>query len=1762
MSLGDAQFPEIMSAIDAPGQAFREMVVGDQTTGSLIADIAMDPFAIAGLATLGRKAAAKIAAAGGTKAVTREAFKDFKAGLARLNATKAEARAAGPLVERGGVRQVALERAQHADANATRAGAEDTFLRERAAVDVARKTGVRERFADDMRTRVDEITKGFDEPPARAPEADMTRLRDALEERERQRVAGETRTFEVDPEGVAKEQPSPAAGPDAPGGDTPTTSRTPDLEGPGPRGTEPAPADAPGAVPTLSEADARPQVLRDSKNEPYPYRVEQADVDELVVSEQRGEFQARDLTTATERAKVDDMAAKLDLEQLRDVESQTPTVGSPVAWRDEAGKLHVVAGNGRTLAMRRAGVKGKIPVRVVEGDRARAAQLAMRSQDSPAAPRSRIGRAVERARGAGIGADDTPGAIPAQGVDARNVGAFVADRANERFVKKLKLAGDPEAQAVAVNEALLGLLPEGVQRVAEHAGPAVADAIEGAAGPLLGLRSAVRAKRLDPSFDLLGRFERAAKVTEAYPPRSGESVRAYLKRLVDEAETKTLPGTENVLGELDDVDLALTSLMRRIAGGDRQNVSRAMAEALSKVRKMAERFEVDPRQARMFAEAEQVDPTAIIREAFPGPVQQDAKFFRQAQEKATGKVAARRSVSEPEVADLPDGYAGRRAAGGSPTSAPTTKTGAARAPEDIANDLQAGLGFAIRYGKTPAGKRAVFGFERKAVTLGKSGTDPFRDMGHEVAHGLQARVIPALDADEMKAFGRFTKQGDSVEEGFAEGVAWWLAGDDVGKHAPKFEKAWDDWLGANPAEAKVLRKARADVIASRPMADPKAHLLSLIAEPGSRPKAKYTLAQAARVSMFDDLAVMEDFERSVNKGKTLPPELSPTETMRMVRRTAPGSTAEYVMTGRLHTFNPENPIHQGVSIPDIVAVAKGDKKLTMADRWASLRGKGPAAEAFQDTILYRVAQRVITHMDRGIEQAADYAAAKAFVAKHEGTSIAKAADMLTEFQNAPLEMVLREKGLSKEAVEEAVEAMEALDPFYIMLQKDPAAFAKAFPGSGTGGGYVNTGTGIKTLKGSAVGKYRDPVEAMLQQIEARISIAGRMRAGRLFVEMSEAAGGMGKGVGKWIHPVDTTAAIDVPVNAYMQALGDLGVDLADDTAAEVKSAVANIQALMLKPDVVIAPSGGKMIAFETSAPLAEALRGVPPEQASALVSVIHGMNMPRPLERLATAAAQPLKTVAKGVRLGATGLNAGFVLVGNILRDVPTAFLFGDGGKLFDKVKHVPIFGEVVGGVESAAYAIKGLGRAAAYPIRRFAGGRDQIVEAMRAAGKQVSGESVVDYAAMENLRSRMLSDNVFRDTFNVVTSPVEFAQRALSFTEAGPRLGAAEMVARRLGWSRGKTLTEKQMWAMLKAYGEATTDFNRSGTWGRWINQRVPFFNATQQGLSRAYRMAKNNPQRFIVRGTVAVTLPSFVEWGLYRDDPTWQDREDWDAGGFYRLPYGMKYPKPFVQGNLFGTLPVAIVNGAYTGKLGAEAKRAAKALAQEIPGLAGVVSEKPPGAPGPLKLFPTDLIPAAALYPLEVFANWDFFRARPIVSPFDRQQLSEDRLSKQWGTELSKKLVELMPWLGSPAMLDHLFNGPTGGQYGAVDRMIFRHSPGPLENHPSGMAVFGRLWSRPGVGKSVQELYDEIDLLSKERNSHAYDARKESRSARAAEIAGEVALRRFARTPEGRRLDALIKERKAIALMLEQAEVKEGADYEAALAEITARARKALGR
>lgn len=324
--------------------------------------------------------------------------------------------------------------------------------------------------------------------------------------------------------------------------------------------------------------------------------------------------------------------------------------------------------------------------------------------------------------------------------------------------------------------------------------------------------------------------------------------------------------------------------------------------------------------------------------------------------------------------------------------------------------------------------------------------------------------------------------------------------------------------------------------------------------------------------------------------------------------------------------------------------------------------------------------------------------------------------------------------------------------------------------------------------------------------------------------------------------------------------------------------------------------------------------------------------------------------------------------------------------------------------------------------------------------------------------------------------NPIELLRALSEATEMATRLGEFRKGVNAEG------RTPEGMARAAMAARDVTLDFARAGDIGRQVNAFAAFFNARVQGLDRMVGLAREdvrrardkhdpNPMHYTSgRAAVYIALISAIVWALTRDDPDYEEIPAWEKATYWHVPMPsggwVRIPKPFEWGAIFGTTTEAALDYVKTRD------------PEKIRNLF-------PDGPGPtLRASLLSILPVAILPIVENYANYDFFRDRPIVSPYDTD-LPPELQSSRWTSSTAKTLGGIIGV--APSKIDHLVYGYFAGMGGAAmatpDVLAqlsgARQVPAPTVKDVPLVGTFVRRREITSQSTSLQDLYDLSEKL-----------------------------------------------------------------------------------
>jgi hypothetical protein len=912
----------------------------------------------------------------------------------------------------------------------------------------------------------------------------------------------------------------------------------------------------------------------------------------------------------------------------------------------------------------------------------------------------------------------------------------------------------------------------------------------------------------------------------------------------------------------------------------------------------------------------------------------------------------------------------------------------------IISKLSKDLDVPIRIGKIRKKALGIFKVHPEVIR-----TKEYNDLAttsHEVAHFLDKKldISNSISNDlkkELKDLD-YDQSKKRVNEGFAEFVRHYLTVGDSQDVAPKFHDYFEKQiLSKNPVEKKVILEAR-DLITKWREQGSLNRVLSQVDFDG----LKSDLSLKEKLESFDVKArgrftnrlypLKYVVNKIIGEGKIRPSE-DPYEIAMSVAKTASAKARQFIMDG---AFDFQlNKV--GESLKDVVA---------------------PVSKDIKNAIAYAYSKHAITLLDRGINPGISRVDAEYVLKNNAKPEYEQFSQDFTQWSSHLVDYLVDAGGLSKDAAD----AMRASNPFYIPLKR---SFVDQGISAATGKGYVDLGSPIKKIKGSGR-EIINPLESMAAMTEQIISVADKARVSRALVDIADKYPGSGKWIEKVPAPLKKTMIELEDISKQIESLGG-------DLSAVDKSSLINLFSqgdYYGKDNIVSIYKDGKREFYQLHKDLYDSMKG------------LDNVTLPWFID-------STFGSASRLVRLGATGIRAGFALITNPIRDFQTFVLQNE----YTGTSRVGNVGKAI--IEELV-------------------GKGKYTQAFKRAGGEMAQPLGLDRKMLKNTVEEVLADDAQRKALNIVKHPIEALRKILSFTEAGTRMAEFESVMKKYeplfekAQSDGdlvelKKLKEDAAIEASNAANEVTVNFKRAGSYASVINQIVPFFNPSVQGLSRMGRTIYEHPVRSGFRALAWMTAPTLALWYMHKDEDWYKNLPDWQKYGFFNFKIGdeiVRLPKPFEWGYLFGAIPEGIANSIYT----------------KDPIYFKKASEESLGAIAPPAL------PALVKPAMEVYFNWDIFRDSPIIS------MSQEGLlpPQQYTSHSSKLAIELGQVLNvAPLNIDHLLSGYTGGL--ATD--ILNSFPKQYKEKAD-YPIIGRLFTRTSTtglgGVAVQEFYDQYKRLS----------------------------------------------------------------------------------
>ena len=496
--------------------------------------------------------------------------------------------------------------------------------------------------------------------------------------------------------------------------------------------------------------------------------------------------------------------------------------------------------------------------------------------------------------------------------------------------------------------------------------------------------------------------------------------------------------------------------------------------------------------------------------------------------------------------------------------------------------------------------------------------------------------------------------------------------------------------------------------------------------------------------------------------------------------------------------------------------------------------------------------------------------------------------------------------------------------------------------------------------------------------------------------------------------------------------------------------------------VTITDRSGKLRSFEVFDP--------------AILELLRGYGKPPEV----TPAERAMQWLANGIRMGATVLKGSFSLVANPIRDTATAYHMSEYGHF------VPVWSSIEGTLNS----IFGTDMAKTY--LRLGGDMGRFYNGgQHAAAKEIAGQMQA-----ANWFVRQWKKGIFQLVGDVFSMP-----------EIGPRLIAFRN-AKNYWMAEGVGETAANMIGRLCG-GDVTIDFGRAGTTARKANRKWLFLNAALRELDQLARASgladslpwqnpgeggaansrKNHAKRFWARGA-ALTAFAIAAYLLNNDNEKklrrWRElkpEHKWnntifDLGDEDGTGATVRLPVPFLDGLMFQSLPVAIIEAVRTGEA-KPVQEVLKIMGENLPYSPSIGGK---GVYHSLRGF----VPSAAVPITDLLANENF--AGSEIVPARMERLAPEDQYGPNTTEFSKMMGSFFGV--SPAKFEYSYDQYTGGLVSGVIRDIesstSKRGAIGVNGDLSKIPIAGRIFLAPFSSSRLPgDFYGELQELTAKHNS-----------------------------------------------------------------------------
>jgi hypothetical protein len=893
--------------------------------------------------------------------------------------------------------------------------------------------------------------------------------------------------------------------------------------------------------------------------------------------------------------------------------------------------------------------------------------------------------------------------------------------------------------------------------------------------------------------------------------------------------------------------------------------------------------------------------------------------------------------------------------------------------------------------------------------------------------GLPQGIPSELIALGKALYGETRPAGGYRSEGFAEFIREFITGSPIIQERAPLLYDWftTTYLQEKIDQAKKIREL--ELLVHQLMAQsPDENFDAFIASPKkdwSRERIAATLASVEAYHIDKGLPILRAMQKAQVEGIT--PKEDPFILHTVYSRSASGRTLHAAMSA---THN-------------LAGERTGDGLRQAMD---PISGRGD--EIVENWKKYAVARRAIDLLDRGIEPGVSRADAKAIINKYDSKDFRKVTKDVTDWSRRVMHLLV-DAGVMTEG---EFADIERSNPVYVPFARH---FIKGEKKKGVK--FARGRKGVHRIKGSEI-EINDVLDMLVLQAERITQVAMQANVIRSLVNLIDKS--KGKYLGKILSPVPapleattfTAGRIKKQIEKKAEELGAKPEDIANamlETWDDLITVFTEAKEYKGSDNIVSVVIDGNRRFIEINDE-----------------GILEAINLLGTETYLGGPFGKISRELVGLQRLGATGLNPAFGMIRNLLRDSLTASITADYHY------HIPLYSTLVGAFKAIS--------------------KTESSQMYHALGLDLSGRVKQD----KRLKSKTgkavtVKSPIGRFWYG---GPISGIRDILSFSEVGPRLmefeGALKYGRAQEGWTE-----EDALLLASAAAKDVTVNFTRHGSVGAKLNEIILFYNAGVQGVNKLGRSLgafgampwqKNqtrgeNLLKTAKRGSV-LTVAAILAFALNKNEKWWEELPEYEKWNYLHIGLDGKLiariPLPFEAGALFGSLPVALLEGSESLK---------EALLQAFKNASPVSVE----GETMREVFHSLMRNIAGIAPIaDVSVNRDW-KGDYIVSPTTAAYKELQDQYTPYTTEIAKMIGQHFPvagWL-SPSQIDHLLNGYTGGLY---RRLAVALQPDTYTNIASGgdlstIPVLGTLFLRPGTNRLIDDFYGGLKVLRQRKGS-----------------------------------------------------------------------------